>query len=92
MPQMIISDTELSRIIEDATRRGYALARRDAENSERLDGIAAVLGFLHISERTFRNNRKKGMYGDAVIGKGRNIWATKSGLVDAMRAYRRGML
>ena len=84
---VVMSDSELSELIESAVVRGYRKAREEMEASEWLNGRPAILQFLGVSDRTFRNNLRKGVYGTAVIGKCSGMKARRSDLTDAMKRY-----
>ena len=92
--QIIIGITEyrLSKIIEEATRRGYEAGRNEADKSEWLNTRQEILQFLSpekpISEATFYRNIQKGMYGEAIIGSGRHCKARKTDLLDALHKYK----
>lgn len=86
-----ISEEQLAKLVEDATRRGYEAARRDMEQSEWLTSRTEICLFLSpekpISPATFNRNRAKGMYGSAVVGTGMRCKARKNDLLQAIQNY-----
>lgn len=86
-----ISEDDLARLVEEASRRGYEAARKDMEQSEWLTSRREICRFLSpdkpISEATFNRNRAKGMYGEAIVGTGIRCKARKTELLEAMKRY-----
>lgn len=86
-----ITDDELRTLIEDAYATGYKRGRMEVEDMEWLNGEKEVIGFVSpnkpMSRTTFNEKRRKGVFGEAIIGRGRNIKARKMDLMDSMRRY-----
>ena len=93
-----ITEDRLSHIIATATRQGYeAGCRHCKEQDEKekwLNSRTEIIRFLSpdknkppMSVETFRRNRRKGMYGNAIMGQGINCRCRKDELMDAIHKY-----
>ena len=95
-PVIGITEYRLSKIIEEAVRRGYEAGRNEADKDEWLTSRAEICKFLSpekpISPTTFNRNRSCGMYGEAIIGSGHKCKARKSDLLSAIRQYERASI
>lgn len=90
-----ITEDRLSQIIYEASRQAYERGRRDAEQkmgeSQMLHSMREIIEFLSperpFTKQTFNANRRKGMYGDAIMGRGSRCSARKDELLDAIKRY-----
>ena len=91
-----MTQSDLSRLIEEATIRGIEAGKKMFDADQQLNCRKDILTFLcpdkPISVETFNRNRRKGMYGNAIVGEGTRCTARKSELMDAIHRYQLSQL
>lgn len=91
-PIIGITAEDFSNLIVQAYKEGWKECMQEREAAEWLNGREAIIAFLSpdrpMSDRTFRDNLNKGMYGEAIVGYGKNMKARKDDLLSAIKQYK----